>query len=146
MLIRGAFRRCPWCGGRGAFFVGWFKKADCCQTCGLEWRRGDVGYELGAAAITVIITFGPLMLILGGMVAFTWPDVEIVPMFVVLVVLAIALPLLLYGSAYVMWQAIDIVMRPPTAMDFSIVDKGTSDAVAPADTDRDRSTSDGRDT
>jgi uncharacterized protein (DUF983 family) len=121
MLIRGAFRRCPWCGGRGAFFVGWFKKADCCQTCGLDWRRNDVGYELGAAAITAIITFGPLMLVLGGMVAYTWPDVAVGPMFAVLVVLAVALPLLLYGSAYLMWQAIDIMMRTPTPLDFQIV-------------------------
>ncbi len=118
MLLRGAFRRCPWCGGRGAFFVGWFQKAECCQTCGLRWRRDDVGYELGAAAVTAIICFGPLMLILGGMVAITWPDVEVVPMFIVLGVLAVVLPLLLYGSAYVMWQAIDILMRPPTPEDF----------------------------
>ena len=130
MLVRGAFRRCPWCGGRGAFFVGWFKKADCCQTCGLEWRRDDVGYELGAAAITVIITFGPLMLILGGMVAVTWPDVNVPMMFVVLVVLAFALPLLLYGSAYVMWQAIDIMMRPPTPLDFCVVGNDDADAGA----------------
>ena len=61
------------------------------------------------------------MLILGGMVAITWPDVEVVPMFIALGVLAVALPLLLYGSAYVMWQAIDIMMRPPTPDDFEIV-------------------------
>jgi uncharacterized protein (DUF983 family) len=127
MLLRGAFRRCPWCGGRGAFFVGWFKKAECCQTCGLEWRRGDVGYELGAAAMTAIICFGPLMVVLGGMVAVTWPDVEVVPMSIVLVLLAVALPLLLYGSAYVMWQAIDIVMRQPTPLDFRIVGDHDSD-------------------
>jgi uncharacterized protein (DUF983 family) len=132
MLIRGAFRRCPWCGGRGGFFVGWYEKAPCCQTCGLEWRRGDVGYELGAAAVTAIITFGPLMLILGGMVAYTWPDVEVVPMFAVLIVLAVALPLLLYGSAYLMWQAIDITMRAPTELDFQIVGAHDDDG-APLD-------------
>jgi uncharacterized protein (DUF983 family) len=121
MLIRGAFRRCPWCGGRGAFFVGWFKKADCCQSCGLEWRRDDVGYELGAAAITAIITFGPLMLVLGAMVAVTWPEVAVGPMFAVLAVLAIGLPLLLYGSAYLIWQAIDLLMRHPTPLDFRVL-------------------------
>jgi len=135
MLVRGAFRRCPWCGGRGAFFVGWFKKADCCQSCGLEWRRGDVGYELGAAAITAIITFGPLMLILGGMVAYTWPEVEVVPMFAVLIVLAVVLPLMLYGSAYLMWQAIDIMMREPTPLDFQIVGRHDADG-APMDSAR----------
>lgn len=127
MLVRGAFRRCPWCGGRGAFFTGWFSKQDHCKHCGLQWRRDDVGYELGAAAVTAIICGGPLMLILGGMVAVTWPEVEVVPMFIVLGVLAVALPLLLYGSAYIMWQGIDILMRPPTPEDFvALDDAGTS--------------------
>jgi uncharacterized protein (DUF983 family) len=121
MLFRGVFRRCPWCGGRGAFFVGWFKKADHCQSCGLQWRRGDVGYELGAAAITAIITFGPLILVLGGMVALTWPEVELLAMYAVLGFLAVTLPLVTYGSAYLIWQSIDIMMRPPSPDDFEIV-------------------------
>ena len=133
MLSRAVFRRCPWCGGRGAFFVGWFKKADNCQSCGLRWRRDDVGYELGAAAITAIITFGPLMLILGGMVAITWPEVELVPMYIALGVLAVTLPLITYGSAYLIWQTIDIVMRAPTPDDFEIVLTVDSD---PADIDQ----------
>ena len=121
MMFRSTFRRCSWCGGRGAFFVGWFKKADHCQSCGLQWRRDDVGYELGAAAITAIITFGPLMLVLGGMVAVTWPEVELLPMYLVLGGMAVILPLITYGSAYLIWQSIDIVMRPPTPDDFEIV-------------------------
>jgi len=114
MLTRAAFRRCPWCGGRGAFFVGWFKKADSCQSCGLQWRRDDVGYELGAATVTTIITFGVLILVLGAMVALTWPEVQPLPMYVVLGFLAVTLPLISYGSAYLIWQSIDIMMRPPT--------------------------------
>ncbi|SRR6056297_808319 len=125
MLLRGAFRRCAWCGGRGAFFTGWFKKAEHCQTCGLKWRRDDVGYELGAAAVTAIITFGPLMLILGGMVALTWPEVNVVPMFIVLAVLAVVLPFFTYGPAYCMWQAIDILLRPPEPGDFERVEEST---------------------
>ena len=91
-----------------------------------------MGYELGAAAMTAIITFGPLMLILGGMVAYTWPEVAVVPMFGVLIVLAVALPLLLYGSAYLMWQAIDLTMRTPTPLDFQIVGDHDADG-APID-------------
>lgn len=134
MIVRGATRHCPWCGGRGAFFVGWFKKAECCQKCGLEWRRGDVGYELGAAAITAIITFGPLMLVLGAMVAYTWPEVDTVTMFVVLVFLAVTLPLLTYGSAYLIWQSIDIMMREPTPLDFRIVGDHDADGVSTTST------------
>jgi uncharacterized protein (DUF983 family) len=117
MLVRGVRRRCPWCGGKG-FFTGWFAKQESCASCGLRWRRGDVGFELGAAAITAIITFGPLMLVLGAMAAVMWPDIDVVPMFAVLVVLAIVLPFLTYGPSYTVWQAIDIVMRPPEPTDF----------------------------
>ena len=137
MFLRGAFRHCAWCGGRGAFFIGWFKKAEHCQSCGLKWRRDDVGYELGAAAMTAIITFGPLMLVLGAMVAVTWPEVNTVPMFVVLVVLAVVLPFFTYGPAYCMWQAVDILLRPPEPDDFEIVGDITPDADADTDTDAD---------
>jgi len=71
--------------------------------------------------MTAIITFGPLMLVLAGMVAVTWPEVNVVPMFVVLVVLAVVLPFFTYGPAYCMWQAIDILLRPPEPDDFEIV-------------------------
>lgn len=121
MLVRGLFRRCAWCGGRGAFFTGWTSKQATCRTCGLNWRRGDVGYELGAAATAAIICMGPLVILLGIIVAVTWPDVHVVPMFIVLGTGAIILPILLYPSSYTLWQAVDIVLRPPEPDDFDPV-------------------------
>ncbi|MGB0111686.1 MAG: DUF983 domain-containing protein [Ilumatobacteraceae bacterium] len=121
MLVRGAFRRCPWCSGRGAFFTGWFEKSPSCRSCGLHWRRDDVGFELGAAAMTAIITLGPLVVLLGIMVAVTWPDVEVTLMLAVLGTLAVLLPFWTYARSYLMWQALDVVMRPPTPDDFDIV-------------------------
>jgi hypothetical protein len=64
------------------------------------------------------------------MVAITWPDVELLPMYLVLGSMAVLLPLITYGSAYLIWQSIDIVMRPPTPDDFEIVATLDSD---PAD-------------
>lgn len=119
MLIRGAFRRCAWCGGRGAFFTGWTKKADHCQTCGVGWRRDYEGYELGAAAVAAIICMGPLMLVLGGVMALTWPDFPIPQLLISLGAGGIILPILLYPSSYTMWQAIDILMRPVEPKDFA---------------------------
>jgi len=58
----------------------------------------------------------------------------------VLAVLAVVLPFFTYGPAYCMWQAIDILLRPPEPDDFEIVGDITPDADA-ADTDTD-STSD----
>jgi hypothetical protein len=75
------------------------------------------------------------MLILGGMVAVTWPEVNVVPMFIVLAVLAIVLPFFTYGPAYCMWQAIDILLRPPEPDDFDIVGDVMPDVDADADAD-----------
>ncbi len=112
MLGRGLVRRCAWCGGRSAFFTGWFRKQEHCKTCGLNWRREDVGYELGAAAVAAIICMGPLVFALGITVAITWPEISVIPLLIVLFSCAFTLPVLLYPSSYTMWQGIDILMRP----------------------------------
>lgn len=118
MLWRAVRRRCPWCGGKGAFFTGWFAKAPSCATCGLRWRRGDVGFELGAATIAAILTLGPLVLALGITVAITWPSVAVVPLLVVLGVSALVLPIITYPLSYTIWQSLDLLMRPVDIDDF----------------------------
>lgn len=118
MLLRGAVRRCPWCGFSGAFFDGWFEKSDACHGCHLRWRRGDSGFELGAAAVSAIIVMGPLLLALGVVVAFTWPEMPVVPLLIMLGMGAVILPMLSYPTSYTLWQALDIVMRPVTVGDF----------------------------
>ena len=134
MLFRGLFRRCAWCGGKGAFYTGWTKKQATSKTCGLNWRRDDVGDELGAAATAAIICMGPLVVLLGIIVAVTWPEVNAVPLFIVLGLGAIALPLLLYPSSYTIWQGVDIIMRPPQPEDFEPVDAAASSAEASSTT------------
>lgn len=62
--------------------------------------------------MAAIICVGPLVLILGGVVAFTWPEVHMVPMFIALGAGGLLLPILLYPSSYTTWQAVDILMRP----------------------------------
>ena len=113
MLLRGAMRRCAWCGDRKAFFTGWFSKQDHCRRCGISWRRGDVGYELGAATVNTIITFG--LVILGTVVAViaTSPDIAVFEIVVGLIVTAIVIPIVIYPMTYTIWQAVDLAMRPP---------------------------------
>lgn len=118
MLSRAVRRRCPWCGGRGAFFTGWFAKAPQCGECGLRWRRGDVGFELGAAAVAAMLSLGPLVLALAAILAVTWPDVAVVPMLAALVPAAVVLPVVAYPLSYTIWQAFDLVVRPVRPEDF----------------------------
>jgi len=121
MVVRAMFRRCAWCGGRSAFFTGWFKKSSRCQTCGLQWRRGDIGFALGAAAVAAVICMGPLIVALGIVAVATWPDFDVARLLVTLGLGAILLPILLYPTSYTLWQAVDILMRPVQAADFVAV-------------------------
>jgi uncharacterized protein (DUF983 family) len=107
MLWRGVRRRCAWCGGRGAFFTGWFAKQATCRTCGITWRRGYEGFELGALAVSTVVCFGALV------VVATAPDVAVLPLVRILGVGAILLPVVVYPVSYTIWQAIDLAMRPP---------------------------------
>jgi hypothetical protein len=59
-----------------------------------------VGFELGAAAMAAIIAVGPLVLVLGVVLAITWSDIRVVPTMAV------------YPMSYTMWQAVDLMMRP----------------------------------
>ncbi len=122
MLWRGLRRACPWCGGRHAFFVGWFTKTEHCRSCGLRWRRDDVGFELGAATMAAILTLGTLIVALAVTLAITWPVVPVVPMLAALVPVAIILPIVLYPVSYTAWQALDIAMRPVTIDDFELLE------------------------
>jgi uncharacterized protein (DUF983 family) len=121
MLARGAVRRCPWCGDRRAYFVGWFAKTDACRRCGLAWRRGDVGFELGAVTVTTILTFGAVVLGVGAGLILTAPNFAVLEIIVGLVVVAVVLPILMYPSSYTLWQAFDLAMRPPQAKDWKAV-------------------------
>jgi uncharacterized protein (DUF983 family) len=118
MVRRGLLRKCPWCGDRHAYFTRWFSKQRACRNCGTPWRRGDVGFELGAATINTIITFG--VIIVAGAVAVTATSRAIPPVTAVvcLVIAAVAIPVLIYPVTYTLWQAFDLAMRPPEPGEF----------------------------
>jgi uncharacterized protein (DUF983 family) len=117
MLWRGIRRRCPWCGGRGAFFTGWFAKQDRCRTCGIGWQRGYEGFELGALAISAILVLGTLVAAMTVGIVLTLPGVDVLPLLVILGAGAVVLPIVLYPVSYTLWQAVDLAMRPPEAED-----------------------------
>lgn len=117
MLWRGLCRRCAWCGGRGAFFTGWFAKQERCRTCGIEWRRGYEGFELGAMAISAVVCFGGLIVAMVVGILATLPEVTVLPLLLILAVGAVVLPIVVYPFSYTIWQAVDLAMRPPAAGD-----------------------------
>jgi uncharacterized protein (DUF983 family) len=113
MLWRGIRRRCAWCGGRRAFFTGWFAKQETCRTCGIGWRRGYEGFELGAATINAIITLGVLIVGVAAGAIATSPDIAVLPLVLGLGALAVVVPVIAYPFTYTIWQAVDLAMHPP---------------------------------
>ena len=113
MVLRALTLRCPWCSGRGAWIKGWFGKVDRCRTCGLQWDRRLVGFELGATSINVILTLGSILtsIVVGFML--TMPDVAVVPMLLIALSLGILMPLLVYPFTQTLWLAVDLLMRAP---------------------------------
>ena len=81
-LARGVVRRCALCGGKGAFFNRWFKHSDRCKTCGFFWQRNLEGFQLGAAAMNIIMTGGSLLSVMGAGVVLTYTDIPIWPMLI----------------------------------------------------------------
>jgi uncharacterized protein (DUF983 family) len=113
MVRRGLLRRCPWCADRRAYFTGWFSKQRACRNCATPWRRGDVGFELGAATVNTIITFGVIIVAGGSAMIATSPDIPTVQIVIGLVIAAVVVPVLIYPVTYTLWQALDLAMRPP---------------------------------
>ncbi len=114
LLARGLTRRCPWCGDRRAYFVGWFKRVDRCRRCGHGYRRGDHAFELGAVTANIMLTFLAILITIVVAVVVTLPDFDVWWVVGPAAVVAVLGPVLFYPVSFTLWQAIDLWMRPPT--------------------------------
>ncbi len=133
MMGRGALRRCPLCGGRGAWFRQWGRKDDRCHTCGFAWNRNTDGFMTGSMTINMIITFGLIFGVLVVMTIVTYPELPVAPLVAALLGIAVVVPLVIHPISYTLWLAIDLAMRPPTAAELA-----DADAHAPPDARRRR--------
>jgi len=113
MVGRACLRRCPWCGGKGAWFNGWFAKQDHCKTCGLRWDRNQPGFELGGLTIAALLTGGALVVVLIVGFVTTYPDIAVVPLLIIGGAVAIIVPIVTYPFTQTLWSAIDIAVHPP---------------------------------
>lgn len=110
-LLRGIFRQCAHCGGKGAFFTGWYSTQDRCKTCGVKWQRNAEGFQLGAAAINIILTGGSLLTVMAVGVILTYPEVPTWPLIAIVGSVALLVGIGGYPMSYTMWFAIDLFMN-----------------------------------
>ena len=104
-------KRCPYCGGR-AIFQGWFTLKDRCPGCGTLYAYED-GYFLGAYAINLIVTEFATVALVVWLIAGT--DLDVLPMQLIGIGLAVGLPLFFYPIALLIWIALDNTFHPPGA-------------------------------
>jgi|GEM_PF-2380140 len=138
LLGRALLRRCPWCGGKGAWFRSWFKRNDRCNTCGLKWNREQDGFELGAMTVAVLITGGSVMVFLGIFIAATYPTFHVLPMVSIAAAIALVMPVITYPYTQTIWSAFDIRVHPPRPEEFtsSTPERFLPEPPAPAAVDR----------
>jgi uncharacterized protein (DUF983 family) len=112
LLARGFTRRCPCCGDRHGYFEGWFGRLDRCRSCGLDYRRGDDGFELGALTVNIMLTFLSVLSCL--LVVFVaLPEVPLVAATALSGAVALVAPAAYYPVSFTVWHAIDLWMRRP---------------------------------
>lgn len=84
---------------------------DVCARCGLRFER-EPGYWVGAVIINTVMIFVTFLLVFGGLVVITWPDVPWATVLVVTLVINAAVPVLFYPISKAMWLALELSWHP----------------------------------
>jgi uncharacterized protein (DUF983 family) len=110
MLWRGLTRGCAVC-GRHRLTRRWVALAPTCPRCGFRFERAP-GHFVGAVGINTIVTFGLMLLTIVGGLLLTLPDVQVWPVTLAALAVAVLVPILFHATAKTLWVAIDLLMHP----------------------------------
>jgi len=112
MLVRSLAVSCPRCGSRGLFET-WFRLKASCPRCGLPLERGEQhDYWIGGMMFNIVLAEGIAVLVVGGTILGTWPDVPWGLVRWGSIVLMLATPFLFYPMSRLVWLAFDLIFRP----------------------------------
>jgi len=82
-----------------------------CTRCGLGFER-EPGYWVGAVIINTTVIFATFLIVFGGLVLITYPDVPWGLVLVVTIVANIAIPVLFYPVSKTLWSAMELSWHP----------------------------------
>lgn len=82
-----------------------------CLTCGLRFER-EPGYWVGAVIINTAVIFGTFLVVFGGMVLLTWPEVPWVTVLVVTLLANMVIPVVFYPMSKTVWLAMELSWHP----------------------------------
>jgi uncharacterized protein (DUF983 family) len=108
ILVRGLKLKCPAC-GEGALYKSVFKMHERCPSCGLVYGR-EQGYFVGAIYINVMATEALILLVY--LVSIFTASISDSVLFPLLIVMAVALPLIFFRFSRGLWMSIDHIVSP----------------------------------
>jgi Na+(H+)/acetate symporter ActP len=82
-----------------------------CRSCGLRFER-EPGYWVGAVIINTTVIFGTFLIVFGGMILLTWPDVPWTVVLVVTLAANVAIPVTFYPMSKTVWLALELSWHP----------------------------------
>jgi hypothetical protein len=82
-----------------------------CQKCGLRFER-ESGYWVGAVIINTTVIFATFLIVFGGMVLITYPDVPWGLVFGVTVVANMVIPIVFYPISKSLWLGMELSWHP----------------------------------
>lgn len=108
-MARALRRRCPRCGVQA--FDSWFQMREHCPGCGLRFER-EPGYWVGAVTINTTVIFGTFLVVFGGLVVLTWPEVPWLTVLIVTAAANVLIPTLFYPISKTVWLALEMGWHP----------------------------------
>ena len=124
MLLRGATKRCPRCGGRHIFST-YFKLKERCPTCGYRFVR-EAGAFTGGLLMAWVFTLA--LMILPLMIYVLWrgisgrDDIAFLPFAIASLVFSVVVPIVGYPFSNSTWSAIDLASNPMEADELAEAD------------------------
>lgn len=82
-----------------------------CVSCGLRFER-EPGYWVGAVIINTTVIFATFLVVFGGMILLTWPDVPWTGVLVTTVVANVVIPVFFYPMSKTVWLALELSWHP----------------------------------
>jgi uncharacterized protein (DUF983 family) len=109
VLLRGIRKRCPRCGER-RIFRSRLHLRERCPTCDLRFEREEGGF-LGAMTLNYLASVLVWVAMLAVVLAFTVPDVPVVPLLVASVFVLAIVPLWFFPRSKALWAAIEFLVH-----------------------------------
>jgi hypothetical protein len=82
-----------------------------CDSCGLRFER-EPGYWVGAVIINTTVIFATFLIVFGGMVLVTYPDVPWGWVLGVTAIANVAIPILFYPISKSLWAGLELSWHP----------------------------------